>query len=392
MQNQEQTFETSEQTSANGYTINTDPREQVQQSEEDFRPYTEGYNGPERRDIWSEGEKLQADPRGKSNKNIIWLLVLVALLCAVFIAGSTFGAIVSWLSWLIVTLLVFAGAIALILNWRVVNFPMLERRFQIMEHARLEINNVAGKVAIRRGEPGVITVAALKRASGFRINPEQMQVLYDQRGDALNISTKVDWNIFQFGLRSIHFEITVPEDCDVQLNNGSGRVILQGMSGNIRLRTGSGGIEARDLQGQIALKTGSGGIKASNLQGQVDIVTGSGGIESYGLNGQIAFKTGSGGVRIYQSKLAGSSRFTTGSGGIVYEGALDPQGNLLMKTGSGRIVLTLPTNAAFNLDAKTGSGGVVNAFDGRNIDGGPRAQIKLRTGSGGIRIINGGVQ
>ncbi|HEY3991352.1 MAG TPA: DUF4097 family beta strand repeat-containing protein [Ktedonobacteraceae bacterium] len=389
MQNHEHIYDKPEQTSIDKHSLNTDPREQP--SEEDFHAYNKGYGGPNQYDIWSEGEKLRAEPVGKSKQSVNWLLALVVLLCLIFIAIGILGAIVIWLSWLIVMLLIVLGAVAFIMNWRVVNFPMPERRFQIMEHARLELNNAAGKITIRRGEPGVIAVNATRRASGFGINPEQMQVFYDQHGDNLAVSTKVNWHIFQFGMRSIHFEITVPEGCDVQLNNGAGGIIIQGTNGSARVRTGSGKIEANDLQGQIALKTGSGGIKASNLQGQIDILTGSGGVESYSLRGQVALKTGSGSIRMYQSRLAGSSRLTTGSSKIVYEGELDPQGNVLMKTGSGGITLTLPGNSAFSLDAKTGSGGVTNDFGSREVGNGPRAQIKLKTGSGGIHIISGGV-
>lgn len=390
MQNQEHIY-TNEQTSGNEYTINLDPREQRQQPGEHFQPYGEGYRGTERGDIWSEGEKLRAEPAYRNNKSVGWLLGVILLLCAVFLAGNFIGAIVSWLSWLILTTLIIVGAVAFILNWRVVTIPMPERRFQIAEHARLVINNGLGRVAIRRGETNAITVLATKRASGFGANPETMQVFYDQRGDTLGISTRVHWNILQFGLRSIHFEITVPENCDVQLDNGSGRVIVQGTSGDIRLRTGSGGIEARDLSGQIALKTGSGGIKIDSVQGQVDVSTGSGGIESYALQGRISLKTGSGGIRMQRGFLVGSSHITTGSGGITFDGGLDPQGEVLMKTGSGGIVLALPGNSAFTLDAKTGSGGVSNAFGGTEVGSGPRARLRLRTGSGGIRIANNGM-
>lgn len=390
MQNQEHIYK-NEQTAESDYRLNTDPREQSRQQEEPFQPYHEGYRGPERGDIWSEGEKLQGEPASQNKKSVGWLLGVIVLLCAVFIAGSIVGAIVSWLSWLVLTVLIILGAYAFILNWRVVSIPMPERRFQVMEHARLVINNGLGRVAIRRGESDAITVLATKRASGFGINPEQMQIFYNQRGDTLDIATKVHWNILQFGLRSIHFEITVPLNCDVELDNGSGRVIVQGTSGNIRLRTGSGGIEAHDLQGDIALKTGSGGIKIDHVQGQVNVSTGSGGIESHALQGQIVLKTGSGGIRMHQGWLSGSSRISTGSGGITFDGGLDPQGDTLMKTGSGGIVLRLPGNSAFSLDAKTGSGGVANEFGGREVGNGPRAQLKLRTGSGGIRIANSGM-
>jgi len=327
----------------------------------------------------------------KSQRSMGGLLALIALLCAVFIAGSLFGAILSWLSWLIVVVLVVAGLGALATNWRVVTIPMPTRTFRIMKHARLVINNGSGRVAVRRGEEGVISVNATKRASGFGIDAERMQINYDQRGDTVNISTRMNWSIFQFGLRSVDFEITVPASCDVQLDTGSGRVSLQETSGDIRVRTGSGRVEVQDAQGRLAIKTGSGGIRIGGVQGQILASTGSGGIETHDLRGQVSLSTGSGGITIDRSFFSGASRVTTGSGGIVFEGGFDPRGNTLIKTGSGGIVLRLSDSAAFSLDAKTGSGGVRNEFGANEVGNGPRAQLKLRTGSGGIRIESGGI-
>src|SRR5579883_2992794 len=136
MQNQEHIYE-SKQSPENRQTINTDPREQRWQAEEPFQAYGEGYRGPGKGDIWSEGEKLRVEPEYKNKKSVGWLLGVILLLCAVFLAGSFIGAIVSWLSWLILSVLAIAGSYFFILNWRIVTIPMPERRFQVTEHARL---------------------------------------------------------------------------------------------------------------------------------------------------------------------------------------------------------------------------------------------------------------
>ncbi len=388
MQNQEHIYDNEpRQPDERGRDIES--REQTGQQAYTYQAYEEGYAGLDERSIWSEGEKLRVEP--KSQRSMGGLLALIALLCAVFIAGSLFGAILSWLSWLIVVVLVVAGLGALATNWRVVTIPMPTRTFRIMEHARLVINNGSGRVAVRRGEEGVISVNATKRASGFGIDAERMQINYDQRGDTVNISTEMNWSIFQFGLRSVDFEIAVPASCDVQLDTGSGRVSLQDTSGDIRVRTGSGRVEVQDAQGRLAIKTGSGGIRIGGVQGQILASTGSGGIETHDLRGQVSLSTGSGGITIDRSFFSGASRVTTGSGGIVFEGGFDPRGNTLIKTGSGGIVLRLSDSAAFSLDAKTGSGGVRNEFGANEVGNGPRAQLKLRTGSGGIRIESGGI-
>jgi DUF4097 and DUF4098 domain-containing protein YvlB len=410
MQNQQEFYDTpntAAETPApvNERRNNTDPREQPQaQSQEyTYRPYEEGYSEPGERDFWSsEGEKLRPEP--KNQKSMGGLLALIVLLCAVFIAGSFFGVILSWLAWVVVIALIIAGGAALATNWRVVTIPMPMQTFQIMEHARLAINNGAGTVTIRQGEEGVVSVNAIKRASGIGIDAERMQINYNQHGDTLDISSRMDWSILQFGLRTVDFEITVPSSCDIQLQNGWGQVAVQGTNGEVRVRTGSGRIQAHDLQGRIAMKTGSGRIEAGNLQGLIDLRTGSSRIEAQNLQGeinlntgssrislenvrgQLTAKTGSGRIEVSQAMLRGESSLKTGSSSITFDGSLDPLGSYSFQTGSGRISVRLPEEAAFSLDAKTGSGGVDNEFGSNQVGNGPRAPLKLRTGSGRIHI------
>jgi hypothetical protein len=360
---------------SNEYKSNTHPREQTPTQEYTSRSYEyeegheQGYEqaGLDERDFWPrDSEKLRPEP--KNQKGMGGLLALIVLLCAGFIAGSFFGVILSWLTWGVVIVLIIAGLVALATNWRVVTIPMSTRTFQIMEHARLVINTGAGAVAIRRGEEGMVSVTATKRASGIGIDTERMEINYNQYGDVLDISSRMAWNILQFGLRTVDFEITVPSSCDVQLQNSSGRVVLQGTSGVIRVRTGGGSVHAYDLQGQIAMKTGGGRIEADNLQGLIDL------------------RTDGGRIEVSQATLSGESSLKTGGGSITFDGSLDAPGSYNFRTGGGKINLRLPGDAAFSLDAKTGGGTIYNEFGGNEVGNGPHARLKLRTGGGGIHI------
>jgi hypothetical protein len=408
MQSQEHqpnhSYHSQEQIFSDQREINLDPREQPAQSVPHyaFRPYEEGYAELDEGHIWREGEKLRPTP--SPQKGMGGLLLIAVLLCAAFLAGSLFSVILHGLVWIIVAVLIVAAAIAITRNWRVVTVPIGVRTFQIAERARLTIGNASGNVVIRRGEPGVVSVAATKRASGIGVHPERIQVSTEQFGDTLNISTRMDWSFLELSLRNVDFEITVPTDSDIQLDNGSGRIVVQGASGDIRVRTGSGRIEARDLQGQIALKTGSGRIELNNLQGQIFAKTGSGSIQSSDLQGPTTLRTGSGGLRVSglqgvatlktgsgsvaidHSELIGESSLRTGSGSIAFEGTLEPYGDSVFRTGSGAVNVRLSADTAFSLNARTGSGGVVNEFGGNEVGSGARARLKLRTGSGRIHI------
>jgi DUF4097 and DUF4098 domain-containing protein YvlB len=256
-----------------------------------------------------------------------------------------------------------------------------------MEHARLVINNGAGTVAIRRGEEGVISVKATKRASGIGIDTERMQINYAQYGDMLDISSHMSWSFLQFGLRTVDFEITVPTNCDVELQNGSGRVAVQDTSGVIRVHTGGGSVEAHGLTGQVAMKTGGGRIEASNLQGQFDLCTGGSNIILGNARGQLTVRTGGGSIEVSQSELNRESSVTTGGGPISFDGSLDAPGNYKFQTGGGAITLGLPANATFSLDARTGGGGIHNEFGSNEAGNVPPVRLNVKTGGGAIRIM-----
>lgn len=356
--------------------FNSDAYEQrLWQEERDYPPYeehayAEGYAAQNVGDGWfREDEKLR--PRQSRRYGIEWLALFLVLLCAFLIVGSIAGFIISWLSWSLIACLIVVGAAVVIAQWHVVVQPMPVQTFQVMEHAQLVVNNASGTIVLRRGEDSVVTVAATKRVSGIGTGFDNMQAQCEQQGDRVNVSTSLRWSIFQLGFRTFDLEITVPEQCDVQLVNGSGKVIAGGIRGAIKLRTGSGRIEVSSLQGRIALKTGSGSVAV------------------VGLSGQATCTTGSGRIEIGQAMLTGSSSFQTGSGSIRFDGALDPRGQFQFKTGSGSVRLMLPLNAAVNVRAKTGSGAVVNEFGNAAVSNGPRAQLSIKTGSGGIYVQKG---
>lgn len=390
MQNQENMHETFNQ---GQQTYNTDPREQSyvgnpDSQEQDYASssYEEGYSGLSFGDTWRESDKLR--PESGNQRHTNGLVAIIAVLCAVILAESLLGGPLGWINWVIIAVIVSIGSAAIATNWHVVTIPMPTRTFQVNEQARLIINNSSGSVEIRRGEQNLVSIDATKRASGLGVNPEQIQITTEQIENTIRLATTPNWSLFQFGLRSVNFVITVPEHCDVQLSNGSGTVLLQGTTGNMQIQTGSGRIEASELQGQIALKTGSGRIQAGSIQGQLLAKTGSGRIFLQDLRGTATATTGSGRIEIEQSMLKGISHFKTGSGRIAFDGVIDPHSNIEMRSGSGSIQLRLPSNTAFSLDARTGSGGVHNDFGASEVGSGPRGRLRLRTGSGGIRIQN----
>jgi Putative adhesin len=386
-----------EQAASAERSANLDPREQrpAPQGQQTYaecpyeeRPYTEGYGGIDADESWARpGEKIY--PKTAGQRGIEGPLLFIILLCALIATGMLLGIMMAWLSWLLLAVFLVAGLFVVAMNWRVVTIPLPLQTFQVQDHPQLTIQDSTGLISIRRGADNVVTVAATKRVSGIGMTPENMLVQYALQDNRLNISGLTIWNLLQFGIRHLDLVITVPEGCDIQLSNGSGDVTVQGVSGRIDLRTGSGPISVSEVNGQISLKTGSGPIGVSEVNGQISLKTGSGPVSGTGINGQLKLLTGSGRIDLEQAALKGSSQIKTGSGAITFTGELDPYGNYNLVTGSGRVNLTLPTNAAFRLNAATGSGGVLNDFGNIDSDVQPRAQLRVKSGSGTIHVQRG---
>lgn len=360
----------------------SDQQEQVFEE----RPYDAGYSDLEMN--FRENDKIHAEP-AKQQQRPVGLFLIIAIIAALLIGSNIVGLIIASLSWSLLAILAVGILVLIALNWRVVNYPMEFESFSVTEYPQLLITNPLGAITVRRGENNVITVAATKSASGIGANADNMRTIFNLRDNTLSVATQTHWNLFTFGIRKIDLEITVPESCAIQLSNGSGRLSVEGVNGDIRMKTGSGRIEANDLRGQISLKTGSGRINASNILGKAGFSTGSGTILIANINAQTTLTTGSGRIELSNAKLRGISLLKTGSGSISFDGELDPYGNYEMKTGSGRINLLLPDYTSFSLKANTGSGGVLNEFGTNEAGTNPRAPLRIKTGSGRIHIQKG---
>lgn len=411
MQSQESSQDWQEQSQAHEYVVNADPREQRAQPETppyEERSYEDGYSGQYESDNWfREAEKLRPSRSPQQLSGIYVVALVLAALCVGVLLGTFMGVLISWLSWALLGAVILIGAVVIISNWRTVQSPLPVQTFQVQEYARLIINNNAGAISIRRGEQHSIQISPTARVSGpWVTSTGNVYINAEQQSDTVRASSVIKRAPF-LSFSRIDLEITVPQDCDVQVTNGSGKINVQEVRGEMKIRTGSGSIEAHTLEGQITLATGSGRVNLINLAGRADIVTGSGSVHAQQLRGETRLKTGSGSVyleevsgrmqlktgsgrvQVLHSNLTRDANFVTGSGSVEFSGTLDPFGTYRFKTGSGHIECTLDEQTAFSLKAKTGSGGVHNEFGGNEVGNGPRARLELRTGSGAIRIRRG---
>jgi hypothetical protein len=124
---------------------------------------------------------------------------------------------------------------------------------------------------------------------------------------------------------SIQLEVTVPEAISLDINDGSGSITVQDVTGDIALDDGSGSIDLARVGGRLTIDDGSGSIAAQQVGGDVTITDGSGSLKVTRVEGSVTIDDGSGGVTV--SGIAGDVDIReAGSGSL---SITDVQGNTL---------------------------------------------------------------
>lgn len=277
-----------------------------------------------------------------------------------------------------------------------------DRRIDVDEPVTLEVSTGSGSIDIRRGAPGEVRVhGRISVARGFRRSEAEAEELVSRLeseppivvdGSRIEIGRIVDDELRRNV--SISYDIVVPAETTATSRTGSGNQTLSGLSGAVSATTGSGDIIANAVGGGADLRTGSGSIDASEIDGAFNARTGSGSIRlASSRAGDVDVSSGSGNIEL--GGFQGALTARTGSGSITAAGT--PSGPWSVQTGSGSIDVRIPAGTGFEVDAHTGSGRIQveqqvttsgtlerNSLRGRVGSGGPL--LKLRTGSGGIRI------
>jgi DUF4097 and DUF4098 domain-containing protein YvlB len=147
------------------------------------------------------------------------------------------------------------------------------------------------------------------------------------------------------------------------------------------------------VHGPVDAIAGSGGVRVVQVGGDVRVTAGSGGVRIEDAGGRLEARTGSGGITIAGARGLVDARAS--SGGVVIEGR--PLDSWDVRTGSGGITVRVTGDTPFDIDARAGSGGiasdpnvtVVGERSKTRLQGtvrGGGADVRLETGSGGIRI------
>jgi len=210
---------------------------------------------------------------------------------------------------------------------------VVQGEFAFERMPRLRVRNISGETRVRVGEPGKIKVVATKHVNASSEDRakrllQNLEIRMEKNGDELRIEPHLyeqerGWvDLFRGKRFRVDFEITVPQECDVDAQTVSGDLTVNGTRGPLDLQSVSGEITIEDAQGPLRLKSVSGDVDVQRYVGHVEGNT---------VSGDITFDA----ARIRSLLLH------TVSGDIAVKGALESARAHRFKTISGDVELSL---------------------------------------------------
>ncbi len=102
---------------------------------------------------------------------------------------------------------------------------------------------------------------------------------------------------------------------DINVKDGSGKLIMNG-GNNVSIEDGSGDIEISQINGSLTIEDGSGAIKVTDIRGNIAIDDGSGNIEVANVQSPVTITDGSGDINVFNTK--GLTILAAGSGDVTF--------------------------------------------------------------------------
>ena len=177
----------------------------------------------------------------------------------------------------------------------------------------------------------------------------------------------------QLNQLKILFQVTVPQQYNVDLHTSSGGISVADLDGNVRAKDAAGRLRFGKIKGTVWGHTSAGSIKLTSCDSTVDVKTSSGSIKIGDVAGDIQAQTSGGSLRF--GEIQGSIWGKTSSGSIKIARC---DGNAEVQTSSGSIRLE---SLAGTVNARTSSGSIRASLTDQ-----PNSECNLHTSAGSITV------
>lgn len=232
-----------------------------------------------------------------------------------------------------VALVLMSGAIASTLQ--AASPEQQERRFTVKNRPVVVLQNIVnGRIEVKSWKNPEIVVTST-------FTPSKVEVDIEQVGDRIDINASALSNPSQPQDAVANFQLTVPEQTELQLKTQTGLILVEQVNGDMKLQSVAGDVHLKEVSGYIIVKTTGGSLICTQCAGQLE------------------FTSISGNAQILQPTLTNINLMTT-TGNILYDGDFVRTGIYTMNSGRGLVEVRFSGTGSFDLRAQTILGTVDN--------------------------------
>jgi DUF4097 and DUF4098 domain-containing protein YvlB len=222
----------------------------------------------------------------------------------------------------------------LLLGASIASAHQLEKHFKVEPRSVITIHNPNGKVIIKAWTKSEVMVLANHASNKVEVDAQQT-------GNRVDLIThEIADNIAPDDLRA-DYEITVPEDAELQIHDDSGEVSVSNVLGDMNVETVAAGVALEDAAGYLTVKTVGGSFQCLRCAGQLEVSS---------ISGSFRLLD----IRSYHV------RAQTSTGNIRFDGEFLPNGIYRLKNYSGVIEVRFSPSDSFDLHATSLKGKVNN--------------------------------
>ncbi len=168
----------------------------------------------------------------------------------------------------------------------------------------LEIEAGAGSLTIQ-GEPGLsnIGVSATIEVPGRdedkakSIVESDLVLTLEKSGQGAELKSYFNYH-GRGDSPLVHIKVQVPEDLQLDIEDGSGSMSITGVSGDIKVDDSSGSIKMNSVGGNVVIDDSSGSIDVEKVGANLEIRDSSGSIKVQSVGGSVTVDDGSGSINV----------------------------------------------------------------------------------------------
>ena len=228
-----------------------------------------------------------------------------------------------------------AGTLLFVLAPMLAAGQQTEKRFAVKGRPVVVIENVAnGRIEVRSWKNPEVVLSETQTSDKVSIESEQV-------GDRIDVTASVLDKAARPSDLEANFQLTVPEETELQLKTQTGLIYVEQVMGDMTLRSVAGDVHLKEVSGYIIVRTAGGTLVCNQCAGKLD------------------FESISGSAQVLQPGLNNVNLHTM-TGNILFDGDFIRTGIYTMSSARGNVEVHFSGNDSFDLKAQTARGTVDN--------------------------------